>query len=144
MEALRWLLSPDFRSFNKYGPPMSEPTAEQKALNLTIEEYEKIQPIVTVRHEGGDIVFFTPSSTAVWRAHTLASKEPETLEWIASFQPGDVLVDVGANVGTYSIWAAKTRSVRVFAFEPESQNYALLNRNIFLNNLSENVTAYCG
>ena len=26
------------------------------------------------------------------------------------------------------IWAAKTRGVKVFAFEPEAQNYALLNR----------------
>lgn len=122
---------------------MAEPTAEQKILNLTIEEYEQIQPIVTVNHEGNDIVFFTPSRTAVWRAKTLMSKEPETLAWIASFQPGDVLVDVGANVGMYTIWAAKTRSARVFAFEPESQNYALLNRNIFLNKLSQTVSAFC-
>ncbi len=31
----------------------------------------------------------------------------------------------------------------MFAFEPESQNYAQLNRNIVLNNLGERVTAYC-
>ena len=124
---------------------MAEPTAEQKVLSLTIAEYEQIQPIVTVKHDGGgdDIVFFTPNSKALWRAQTVMSKEPETLDWISTFQPGDVLVDVGANVGIYTIWAAKTRSARVFAFEPESQNYALLNRNIFLNGLSGTVSAYC-
>jgi len=54
-----------------------------------------------------------------------------------------VLVDVGANVGMYTIWAAATRGVRVFAFEPESLNYAMLNRNIVANGLAEKVTAYC-
>jgi FkbM family methyltransferase len=33
--------------------------------------------------------------------------------------------------------------VRVYAFEPESQNYALLNRNIVLNQLDKTVDAYC-
>ena len=118
---------------------MVEPTAEQKILNLTIEEYEQIQPIVSVPSSQGEVTFFTPSSKSVWRAKTLMSKEPETMEWIESFQPGEVFVDVGM----FSIWAAKTKGVRVFAFEPESQNYALLNRNIFLNKLSERVFAYC-
>ncbi|MGE5616783.1 MAG: FkbM family methyltransferase, partial [Bacillota bacterium] len=49
----------------------------------------------------------------------------------------------GANVGMYTVWAAKTRGARVFAFEPEAQNYALLNRNIMLNGLMDRVTAYC-
>lgn len=122
---------------------MTEPTAEQKILSLTIDEYEQIQPIVTVNHLGEDIVFFTPSKTAVWRAQTLQTKEPETLAWIETFDRGDLLVDVGANVGMYTIWAAKTRGARVFAFEPEAQNYALLNRNIFLNQVSDTVTAFC-
>ena len=43
----------------------------------------------------------------------------------------------------YTIWAAATRRARVYAFEPEAQNYALLNRNILLNGLSESVFAYC-
>jgi FkbM family methyltransferase len=50
-----------------------------------------------------------------------------------------VLVDIGANVGMYTIWAAKTRNARVFAFEPESQNYAVLNRNIARNGLHDRV-----
>jgi FkbM family methyltransferase len=43
----------------------------------------------------------------------------------------------------YSVWAAMTRGARVYAFEPEAQNYALLNRNIALNGIGEQVTAYC-
>jgi FkbM family methyltransferase len=43
----------------------------------------------------------------------------------------------------YSIWAAATRQAVVFAFEPESQNYALLNRNILGNQLQHRIKAYC-
>ena len=76
-------------------------------------------------------------------ADTLFTKEPDTIEWIRGFDANDILVDIGANVGMYTIWAAKTRGVRVFAFEPESQNFALLYRNIVLNRLFGLVTAYC-
>ena len=98
---------------------------------------------ILIRYPGGDIVFATPNYLTRWRAKTLFTKEPETIEWIAGFNPGEVLIDVGANVGLYTIWAAKTRAVKVFAFEPESQNYAILYKNIVLNDLSEQVVAYC-
>lgn len=122
---------------------MSKQTAEQKILSLTIEEYESVQPISSFHHDGREIVFHTPNRKTLWRAQTLLSKEPETIEWIAGFRTGDVLVDVGANVGMYSIWAAATRQTQVFAFEPEAHNYALLNRNIVSNCLTDRVTAYC-
>lgn len=38
--------------------------------------------------------------------------------------------------------AAKTRNVRVYAFEPEAENFALLNRNVRINNLAEAVTTW--
>ena len=89
------------------------------------------------------MVFSTPSVFTKWRVESIYSKEPCTLEWIGEFKTGEVLVDVGANVGMYSVWAAATRQAKVFAFEPEAQNYALLNRNILLNNLRGRVMAYC-
>jgi FkbM family methyltransferase len=81
-----------------------------------------------------------------WRADTYATKEPDTIAWIdAFFQPGDVIYDIGANIGQYALYAAKRLggNCRVFAFEPEALNYAKLNRNIVLNGLSETVTACC-
>lgn len=110
---------------------------------LTLEQYEKLVPSCHVTHEGRTISYLTPNSFLKWRVDSLFTKEPCTIEWIAQFQEGDVLVDVGANVGMYTVWAAKTRGVRVFAFEPESQNYGLLNRNLMLNGLGESVRAYC-
>jgi FkbM family methyltransferase len=105
--------------------------------------YEKLDQFMSVDSPVGSIQYSTPNSITAWRVQSLFSKEPETIDWIAGFEPGDVFVDVGANVGMYTIWAAKTRRVRVFAFEPESQNYALLNQNIVRNGLGDLVIAYC-
>jgi len=110
---------------------------------LTLEEYEKLSPCCQVTHEGVEVDYLTPSTVLKWRVDTLFTKEPCTIEWIAGFRSGEVLVDIGANVGMYTVWAAKTRSVNVYAFEPEAQNYALLNRNVARNRLGERVKAYC-
>lgn len=122
---------------------MSDRTEAPPGVRLTLEQYEQIQPVARVAHAGVAMTFATPTQFTLWRVQSIRSKEPWTLEWIEGFAENDVLLDVGANVGMYSIWAAATRKARVFAFEPEAQNYALLNRNIMLNNLSERVTAYC-
>jgi FkbM family methyltransferase len=110
---------------------------------LTLEEYEKLNPRCELVHEGVSVLYATPSTGTKWRVDSLFEKEPVTLKWIAAFARNEVLVDIGANVGMYTIWAAKTRGVRVYAFEPEAQNYALLNRNIVLNALGGQVKAYC-
>jgi FkbM family methyltransferase len=110
---------------------------------LTLEEYEKLSPRCQVTHEGIEVKYLTPSKLLKWRVDTLFTKEPDTLAWIAGFQPGEVLVDVGANVGMYTVWAAKTRGTQVYAFEPEAQNYGLLNRNLVHNGLGGKVKAFC-
>lgn len=55
-------------------------------------------------------------------------KEPMTAEWIDGLEPGSVLYDIGANVGSYSLLAA-AKGVNVFAFEPGFAAYAALCRN---------------
>jgi FkbM family methyltransferase len=104
-------------------------------MNLT--EYEQIHPHITV----DGLVFLTPNQHCAWRVDTLYTKEPDTIAWINAMQPGDVLYDVGANMGQYSLYAAK-RGIRVHAFEPESQNFALLCRNIALNKLGDLITPW--
>ncbi|MSQ55935.1 MAG: FkbM family methyltransferase [Betaproteobacteria bacterium] len=108
---------------------------------MDLQEYEALQPSMHVSFGDAKLVFVTPNRHAAWRVDTAFSKEPDTVEWIGEFAAGAVLVDVGANMGLYSIMAA-SRGVRVYAFEPESQNYALLNRNIYLNGMGELVSAY--
>ena len=77
------------------------------------------------------------------RVETLFSKEPTTIPWLDAIAPGEVLVDIGANVGMYTLYAAVVSNAKVFAFEPEALNYAELNKNIFVNEAHNSVTAFC-
>lgn len=77
-----------------------------------------------------------------WRVETFWIKETDTLRWIEQFKPEDLFVDIGANIGLFSLYAASCRGARVLAFEPESLNYALLNTNIHLNNMGKRIRAY--
>jgi len=85
--------------------------------------------------------FITPNEMTRWRVSSFSSKEPDTIAWLDSLEPGSVLFDVGANVGMYALYAA-ARGLRVYAFEPESQNFSILNANIALNGLQKQVTAF--
>jgi FkbM family methyltransferase len=68
-----------------------------------------------------------------WRMDTLFTKEPETITWIDSFTDGH-FVDVGANIGLYSLYCAWTHPrMRVTAFEPFVGNYERLVENCALN-----------
>lgn len=87
----------------------------------------------------GEITFLTPNWLTFYRANTLFSKEPETISWIRSMSTTDLLWDIGANVGTYSIFAAR-RGLDVVAIEPSFLNLEILCRNIISNNLEQKVT----
>jgi FkbM family methyltransferase len=97
---------------------------------------------MVLKHLGHRIVFNTPNPMTAWRVKSLFDKEPDTIRWISEMVSGSTLIDIGANVGMYSVFSAITRNVKVYAFEPESQNYALLNANIAANALSERVVAF--
>ena len=96
----------------------------------------------TFKHEKEKKVylFHTPNWLTEYRARTFFSKEPETIAWIDSFPLNSVLYDIGANIGLYSVYAAKSRNSRVLAFEPSFLNLELLFRNIQTNNLQDKVT----
>lgn len=57
---------------------------------------------------------------------------PEMLVWQRELAPGDLFVDVGANIGSYSIIAAE-RGAHVLAIEPDAEAAARLRENIMLN-----------
>ena len=69
------------------------------------------------------------------------TKEPDTVEWISNFEPNSFFLDIGANVGIFSLYAGKLGH-NVIAVEPESLNFALLNLNISDNLLNDNVIAF--
>jgi FkbM family methyltransferase len=61
----------------------------------------------------------------------------ETQLLLKILNPGNVLIDVGANLGYYTVIGSTQvgPSGKVFAFEPEPQNFELLQKNCHLNSL---------
>ena len=57
---------------------------------------------------------------------------PEMLVWRWVLRPGDLFIDVGANVGSYAIWAGEL-GAEVLAFEPADDTFDLLVENVALN-----------
>ena len=108
-----------------------------------VETYENSNPVAALQVGDKVLRYLTPNKMCLWRVQTLATKEPDTIAWLDEMPPGSLLLDVGANVGMYSIYAGVVRGARVFAFEPEAQNYAVLCRNITLNGLADRAIAWC-
>ena len=100
---------------------------------------KKIRVIV---HQNVELKLFVPDELNDWRAITFASKEPETLAWIDTFENSSVFWDVGANIGLYSIYAAEKKSCKVVAIEPSIFNLEILAKNIALNKAERLVTIF--
>jgi FkbM family methyltransferase len=54
-------------------------------------------------------------------------------------RPSDVFIDVGANVGVYSLLASVTPGVSVWAFEPSSYTLERIKANVALNGLESRI-----
>jgi FkbM family methyltransferase len=57
-------------------------------------------------------------------------------------ETNDIVVDIGANIGVFTLFAARRTQNFVYAFEPYPENVEFLNRNIHANNL-HNVITHC-
>jgi len=90
--------------------------------------------------EVNGIKFHTPNELTKWRAETLLTKEPCTIEWLNGMKKDAVFFDVGACIGSYSMIAAKN-GLRVYSFEPEPENFAILEKNFELNGFHP--SAFC-
>ena len=51
-------------------------------------------------------------------------------------RPNDLFLDIGANIGSYTILAAKVCKARAIAFEPDPDTARALRRNIAINHLN--------
>lgn len=87
-------------------------------------------------YPGADLYLYV-TSRAEKKARTVScAKEPWTVEWIErAVGAGQVVYDIGANVGAYSLIAAHRVGAagRVFAFEPGYATFAHLCDNVVLN-----------
>ena len=102
---------------------------------------ERLASELSVRLDGHDFIFHCPSSGAVSAAYALDTQEPETRQWIRDYvDENEVIWDIGANIGLYSLYAAKVKAATVFAFEPNAGTSAILANNIMLNACEDRIT----
>jgi len=107
-------------------------------INLTIQ---KLTPDQLDIQEGK--IIFDKEDPVMSGAISLGQYEPETMTLFRSFlKEGDVFIDIGANLGYFTVIAANRvgHQGKVFSYEPDPHNFKLLEKNIAINEF-KNVTA---
>jgi FkbM family methyltransferase len=56
--------------------------------------------------------------------------------------PGDIALDVGANIGNHSVYLAKICQCKVFSFEAITDNFVKLKKNVELNQITDLVECF--
>lgn len=108
---------------------------------LTLSTMFTINQTRTTKIRGHSVSYSFVSDTWLPRRFLdVETLEPDTLSWIDEMTDGSTLWDIGANVGGYSIYAAISKQMNVYAFEPSPFNLEFLARNIWLNELEDKIT----
>jgi FkbM family methyltransferase len=90
---------------------------------------------VIVRCADGSLLYAPSWSRMAGLVAAAGLTEPEDARFVLDFvRPGDLFVDVGANIGFYSVLAGR-RGARVKAFEPTPEACAVCRRNAVLNGI---------
>ena len=110
--------------------------------------YDRVRPAEVEVAVNGFTMVVDPRDE-VLGAHLIHGKawEPcETRLFTESITPGMVVVDVGANIGYYTLLAARAVGPEgaVVAFEPDPVNFNLLSRNVAGNGFADRVTLIRG
>jgi FkbM family methyltransferase len=139
------------KSFNLEGVENTVRTVNDRLNQLTNSQeytFQNREPFVQTCRINNQILFLSrPAHSglgdAIWRM-----QNDYYLTQTAVFRAGDTVIDVGAHVGTVSIYLAKKFPfLKVHAIEPDPLNYACLKRNIELNgvlNITAHHKAVCG
>ena len=73
--------------------------------------------------------YFVNNVRTLNRVRYACEKEPMTQTWVRDIPPGALLWDIGANIGIFTLLAAKTGK-KVVSFEPLYSNYYILCKTV--------------
>jgi FkbM family methyltransferase len=99
----------------------------------------------SVRTQDGTLIL-NPRDPVISGALMLGVYEPyQTDIFRKHVKEGDVVLDIGANIGLYTLIAGKAvgEKGKVFSFEPEQENLSFLEKNIQLNDLRNATAVRC-
>lgn len=94
---------------------------------------------ISIRFGGMKFVIDVNDTQGVGACLLEGEFEPTQTDLISrKLKPGMTFIDLGANIGFYTVLASKIVGIagKVYCFEPEPQNYRLLVKNILENKLS--------
>ena len=114
-----------------------------KRLTVRARLYDRLQPFEDVKVGDKRLKLFIPDRTCVYWAKEGPGSEPATNAWINSFAGDDTFVDIGANIGLYSLMAAANGVSRVYAIEPNPFSFSVLVRNIAANGFNPVIIPLC-
>tara|TARA_B100001175_G_C19453428_1_gene612521 strand:+ start:397 stop:1254 length:858 start_codon:yes stop_codon:yes gene_type:complete len=118
-----------------YHPRNIDKIILKKILSNKTKVFYKNKVLFTVRNYGDG------TRSRVYNFFGKNYGEFQTVAWIKRFDKNSNFVDIGANIGIFSLLAAK-RNHNVISIEPESLSFTMLNLNIYDNKLNNNMTAY--
>jgi FkbM family methyltransferase len=126
-----------------------EQKLNQMLLQLTAQnDLQKLQMmgrkrILTFNHFGKTVEMYLPDAgydliqrNILRQGHFFEGRVLRQLEEKKVFSPGDIVYDVGANIGNHSVYFSKIMGAgKLVAFEPQPHCYDILKKNVTLNKL---------
>lgn len=113
-----------------------------KSIKLKLKLRQLSDNIFETKIKNKKIKFYIKNFHCFKRYNTIQTKEKDTIEWINGFKINDIFWDIGANIGIYSIYAARIKKTKVVAFEPIINSAQVLRKNIELNNLEKKIDLF--
>ena len=96
--------------------------------------------VLRVRYPGSSLRVRATHETRKRRGEGELALDPDTVAWLdAQVQPNDVMYDIGAGIGEYSLIAATHRNALAIAFEPGFATFKRLCENILFNDCRQGV-----
>jgi FkbM family methyltransferase len=112
-----------------------------------LSQYRRCKKQINFRRGGFRWTGFTWDEDVTWYTYVHGDYQGEERRALASWMrrngfltPGrELVVEVGANIGTTSLPLARDHGCRVLAIEPEPENFALLETNVRKNGLEHQI-----
>ncbi|ARN56838.1 FkbM family methyltransferase [Sedimentisphaera salicampi] len=124
------------RAFVKIG--LSRGSIRKKIVSKWIKDFG---PIIDIESGGIKYRLNLQNNVTDRKIYLSSTKyDPEELDFLRKYCKGGVFVDIGANIGFYSLEIAKSGAKSVVSFEPNPPTLERLNYNISLNELQDKIT----
>jgi FkbM family methyltransferase len=95
---------------------------------------QMLQPEVRVNTNHGEVLLLASNGRLKWRAETMLSEEPGIINWIDnSMDANTVFLDLGANIGLYSLYSLKRGVQQAYCCELDYLNLSLLYKHLVRN-----------